>query len=97
MAIKNKRKYGGRKAGTRNIKRNLYCDVSVSRCPSCHSTDRPRYRDKPESLVVNEQKRPDGTPYNVIVLRKAFCLNCKQHRIDKSYLYTRNPGRFLNR
>lgn len=94
---KKKRKHGGRKAGTRNIRRDLFCDVAVSRCPNCQSTDRPRYRDKPEPLVVPEQQRPDGTPYNVVILRKSFCLNCKKHRIDKSYLYTRNPERYLNR
>lgn len=72
---------GGRPPGTPN---KDYDEVvaTPTACLRCDSTERSPYYDRQELDYAGEH---DGRPFNRIVWRACSCLQCGQHRRDKSY------------
>ena len=57
-------------------------DIQASRCPTCGSSERSEYSNRREHVHSGEY---DGKPFNRVVWRNCHCLNCGQHRVDRTY------------
>lgn len=71
----------GRPAGSRN---KSYPEASVepSRCPKCGSTQRAAYCSKHEQAFGGLD--PAGQPFTHIIKQRTHCLDCGQHRVDRT-------------
>lgn len=57
--------------------------VTVSRCPSCGSTDRLAYNCTTEQEYTGGT--PEGKPCTHVVRKWTSCKQCGQRRVDRSY------------
>jgi ribosomal protein L32 len=55
----------------------------LSKCPKCGSTRRAPYWQKVERAISGVK---DGKLYSKVVWRRTKCLDCGQHRRDKSFV-----------
>ena len=81
MAEQTKPKRRGRPTGSANVA--TVVTVQASRCPNCQSTRRAEYGGRQVQEFAGVLS--DGTPYTHIVRRRTRCLDCDQHRIDKTF------------
>lgn len=58
------------------------CNVAISRCKKCGSTERSNYRPMHEMQIAFD---PEGNPVTHVVWRACQCLNCGQYRRDTFY------------
>ncbi len=79
-----RRRKPGRPKGSTNREYET-AEVVVSRCLKCGSTNRLRYGEMGEPRVVKHNGVHDGVAYARVVWRKTKCIDCGQHRIDKSW------------
>lgn len=71
----------GRPAGSRT-KNSPETTAELSRCPKCLSTERAAYTNRHEQAYAGL----DGfnQPFTHIIRQRTHCLDCGQHRIDRS-------------
>lgn len=64
-------------------KRPPTIQISGSRCPKCHSTERTEYYGTIRRPLVGIDSL--GRAYTHVIWRRTKCLSCGQFRIDKTY------------
>jgi len=57
-------------------------EVELSKCPTCASTKRSNYAN---TRTLEYGSVIEGRECSKVVWRNCWCLECGQHRIDKSY------------
>ena len=77
------KKKPGRPAGAENRAYDT-ADSDVTRCAKCQSTERSPYSQRRATDFHNTHLQ-DGKPYNRIVYRSCHCLQCGQHRRDRTF------------
>jgi predicted Zn-ribbon and HTH transcriptional regulator len=80
-----KQKKTGRPQGATTAERDLV-DVPPSRCARCESTKRTPYYEL--KRIEGQGHAPDGRPYTAVILRPTRCLDCGQHRYDRSWEFS---------
>ena len=88
MTAQTKTKRPGRPKGAQTQPRPT-AQASLSRCPSCGSTEREPYSQTRRTEYAG--LTADGEPYTAIVRRWTACATCGQARIDKTYEHA--PGK----
>lgn len=71
----------GRPVGSRT-KNSPEATVELSRCPKCGSTERAAYASKHEQPYSGLD--PLNQPFTHIIRQRTSCLDCGQHRIDRT-------------
>lgn len=71
----------GRPAGSRT-KNSPEVPAELSRCPKCGSTERTAYTGKHEQTYSGLD--PFNQPFTHIIRQRTACVNCGQHRIDRT-------------
>lgn len=71
----------GRPAGSRT-KNSPEVQAERSRCPKCGSTERTAYTSKHEQAYAGLD--PAGEPFTHIIRQRTICVDCGQHRIDRT-------------
>lgn len=74
----------GRPKGSKN-KSVPTIDVVKSVCPTCGSSKRSPYFNKREKCFIGVDR--DGNVFEKVTWRRTKCLDCGQHRDDRTYTY----------